>query len=59
LHDPWESRTALPEPVPLTRERWPVAVREALKVQLGLELRKAKLPIPTLVIESAKRPQED
>jgi uncharacterized protein (TIGR03435 family) len=59
LHDPWQSRAQLPEPVRLTRERLPIAVREALKVQLGLELRKAKLPIPTLVIESAKRPQED
>jgi uncharacterized protein (TIGR03435 family) len=59
LHDPWQSPTDLPEPAPLTRERWIIAIREALKIQLGLELRKSKLPIPTLVIESAKRPRED
>jgi uncharacterized protein (TIGR03435 family) len=37
----------------------PVVIREALKAQLGLELKGAQLPVPTLVIESAKRPQED
>jgi uncharacterized protein (TIGR03435 family) len=57
--DPWQSRAALPEPGPLTAERRPVAVREALKIQLGLELRKARLPIRTLIIESAERPHED
>jgi uncharacterized protein (TIGR03435 family) len=40
-------------------ERQPIAIREALQQQLGLKLEKAKLPIPTLVIERAKEPRED
>ena len=40
-------------------DRWKVAVQKALKTQLGLELRKAKLPVPVLVIDRARRPQED
>ena len=40
-------------------DRWPIVVQEALREQLGLKLEKAELPIPTLTIESAKRPQED
>ena len=39
--------------------QWAPAVRRALKEQLGLELQKAKLPIPTLRIESARKPSED
>jgi len=39
--------------------RWAPAVKRALKEQLGLELKEAKLPIPTLRIESARRPSED
>ena len=40
-------------------ERQPIAIREALEQQLGLKLEKAKLPIPTLVVERAKEPKED
>ena len=41
------------------QERRPIAIREALQQQLGLKLEKAKLPIPTLIIERAKKPEED
>jgi len=37
-------------------DRQPVAIREAMKKQLGLELREAKRSVPTLVIESARAP---
>jgi uncharacterized protein (TIGR03435 family) len=40
-------------------DRVRIAVQKALKEQLGLELRKAKLPVPVLVIDRARRPQED
>jgi len=40
-------------------DRWPITISEALQQQLGLKLAKAKLPIPTLVIERAKEPKED
>ena len=40
-------------------DRWKVAVQKALKTQLGLELRKARLPVPVLVVDRARRPQED
>jgi uncharacterized protein (TIGR03435 family) len=39
--------------------RWVPSVQRALKEQLGLELQKAKLPISTLRIESARKPSED
>ena len=39
--------------------RYPIAVREAMKTQLGLELRSANWPMPTLIIEKAQRPLED
>ena len=44
---------------PYDADRWKATVQEALKTQLGLELRKAKLPVPVLVIDRARRPQED
>ena len=40
-------------------DRLRITVQKALKTQLGLELRKAKLPVPVLVIDRARRPQED
>jgi uncharacterized protein (TIGR03435 family) len=40
-------------------DRRPLAIRDALREQLGLTLDKAKLTIPTLTIERAKRPEED
>jgi uncharacterized protein (TIGR03435 family) len=40
-------------------DRRPIAVREAMQEQLNLELHKAKLPIPTLIIERVKKPTED
>jgi uncharacterized protein (TIGR03435 family) len=40
-------------------DRRPLAIREALRDQLGLTLEKARMPIPTLRIERAKRPEED
>ena len=40
-------------------DRLRITVQNALKTQLGLELRKAKLPVPVLVIDRARRPQED
>ena len=39
--------------------QWASAVRRGMKEQLGLELQKAKLPIPILRIESARKPSED
>ena len=39
--------------------QWAPTVRRRLKEQLGLELQTAKLPIPTLRIESAMKPSED
>ena len=41
------------------RSRRDLAIREALAMQLGLRLENAKLPVPTLVVERAKRPIED
>jgi uncharacterized protein (TIGR03435 family) len=40
-------------------DRRPLAIREALREQLGLTLERARLPIPTLRIERAKKPEED
>jgi uncharacterized protein (TIGR03435 family) len=40
-------------------DRWKITVQKELKAQLGLELRKTKLPVPVLVIDRARRPQED
>jgi uncharacterized protein (TIGR03435 family) len=40
-------------------ERRPIAIRDELRRQLGLKLENAKLPIPTLVIDRAKKPEED
>jgi uncharacterized protein (TIGR03435 family) len=43
----------------LLADRRPLAIRQALEQQLGLKLEKAELPIPTLIIEGAKRPVDD
>lgn len=40
-------------------ERRAIAIRDELGRQLGLTLEKAKLPIPTLVIDRARKPEED
>ena len=55
---------SMPAETPSARDlqaaaRYPSVLREAMKAQLGLELRSAKLPVQTLLIERATRPLLD
>jgi uncharacterized protein (TIGR03435 family) len=45
--------------MPSAVDRLPFAFREALLQQLGLKLEKAKLDVPTLVVDRVKKPAED
>jgi uncharacterized protein (TIGR03435 family) len=54
--------TGLPPAEPTTLTvllRTNIALFEAMKAQLGLELKSAKVPMPTLIIQDATRPVED
>jgi len=43
----------------LPNTRWASSVKQGLKEQLGLDMQKAKMAIPVLRIEAARKPSED
>ena len=59
LTDPRELDERLFDASRMWAERRPIAIREAMKSQLNLDLHNAKLPIPTLIIKDATSPSED
>jgi len=56
IHYPNRIQQAFLGDVSALADRQPTAIRDAMKKQLGLELREAKRSVPTLVIESARAP---